>query len=79
MKVLFLDIDGVLNSVEFSQKQVRRSLLADTSQIDPVACSKINNLVKTVPDLKIVISSTWRLYPNSMKFLEEHHHQIEHQ
>lgn len=60
MKVLFLDIDGVLNSVDFSQKQVRRSLLADTSQIDPVACAKIKNLVKAVPDLKIVISSTWR-------------------
>jgi hypothetical protein len=60
MKVLFLDIDGVLNSVNFSQKQVRRSLLADTSQIDPDACTKLQDLIKKVPDLKIVISSTWR-------------------
>jgi hypothetical protein len=48
MKIVFLDIDGVLipgnGSFAFSK----------------VACKNLNSLLKQVPDLKIVISSSWR-------------------
>jgi hypothetical protein len=48
MKVIFLDFDGVLipgdGSFAFSK----------------TACKNLNSLLKQVPDLKIVISSSWR-------------------
>lgn len=73
MKIIFLDIDGVLNS--------RRSMFAKAGQptdnstahlslkliatrqaklIDPVAIAMLNRLTDAVPSIKLVISSTHR-------------------
>lgn len=60
MKILFLDIDGVLNSVAFTKTIVRRSLIADPATIDPQAVALLQNFLNQYSDLKIVISSTWR-------------------
>jgi hypothetical protein len=62
MKVLFLDIDGVLNSVSFSKKTIRRSLICDPDSLDPEACLRLQNFIKSHEDLVIVISSTWRKF-----------------
>lgn len=53
-KLVFLDIDGVLNS--------RRSTYAyaSTHTLDPVAVALLNELL-TVTGSSVVISSTWRL------------------
>lgn len=53
MKVIFLDIDGVLNSMS--------SVLAYQTyrKLDEVSCRLINRLCERY-DYKIVISSTWR-------------------
>lgn len=48
MNLLFLDIDGVLNSIEFS------------GDIDPKAITRLNQIVAAT-DAKIVISSYWRI------------------
>jgi hypothetical protein len=70
--VLFLDIDGVLNSSEFLTHQFSNSINYPEStkedfalqQLDEVAIRRLNLLFRIYPDLKIVISSTWRkLYP----------------
>lgn len=57
MRILFLDIDGVLNSEVY----YRKTLLLDSnsSRFDPEAVSMIKKLVDEFL-LKIVISSTWR-------------------
>lgn len=60
MKVLFLDIDGVLNN--FKDRNFGKSL-------SKASCENLNTLLKKVPDLKIVISSAWR--HNGLEFMKE--------
>ncbi len=62
--VIFLDIDGVLNSIQYA---VAGNRWRD-HKWDPyrdkccrLALSNLEELVKDIPDLRIVISSTWRL------------------
>lgn len=78
MRVLFLDIDGVLNSYasatfwHFKRDQEKwenevfnewkgslKEFLA--RDWDPIALSNLEELMRNVPDLKICVSSTWRL------------------
>jgi len=57
MKIVFLDIDGVLNSELFSQTNPK----SDNTRypLDPRCIKLLNELVKDT-DCKIVISSSWR-------------------
>lgn len=78
MKILFLDIDGVLNSHQsmtfwYKHRDMNKwqnelygewkGTLAQylALDFDPIALSNLEELLKRVPDLKIVVSSTWRL------------------
>lgn len=62
MKVIFLDFDGVLNS---HQSAVfwhhRRSQKSDLIESCPIALSNVEELIRRIPDLKVVITSSWRL------------------
>lgn len=64
MKIIFCDIDGVLNSAESFKrrnKMVVEKLIYD-NQVDwptEPMLSNLNNIIKAT-DAKIVISSTWR-------------------
>lgn len=80
MKICFLDIDGVMNSAQFSLAQnrdwIRRMAKYSASKSmkkgpkptqsiyswDPVTVSNLQFIIEKVPDLKIVVSSTWRKY-----------------
>jgi hypothetical protein len=53
MKVLFLDFDGVINP---------HSHRADSAMFSKAACKNLNLLLKKVPELKIVVSSSWRIH-----------------
>lgn len=53
MKVLFLDVDGVLNN--FHQRNFGEAF-------SPPSCQALNYILACVPDLKIVISSSWRMW-----------------
>lgn len=63
MKVLFLDVDGVLNS-----HQSIRAIFRQTSKCGsgrdmpfcPISCSNLDEIMARIPDLQIVVSSTWR-------------------
>ena len=57
MKVIFLDIDGVLNSDEY-YRSVDRTI-KEWSRFDPRVAKMITNLVEEF-SAKIVITSTWR-------------------
>jgi hypothetical protein len=59
MKVLFLDIDGVLNSHSFWKRRVELAHSMD-DKIDPLAVQRLNRLTDET-GAKIVVSSTWRL------------------
>jgi hypothetical protein len=65
MKILFLDIDGVLNSRTFYDANVQEIgressfFWRAVAELDPNACAMVNQLCEE-EDLKIVISSTWR-------------------
>jgi hypothetical protein len=56
-RIIFLDIDGVLNSEEYYRNN--RNSGKDFSRFDPSSVALIKALVEEF-SLKIVISSTWR-------------------
>jgi hypothetical protein len=58
MKILFLDIDGVLNYEQYYTRG-RRDAPHPLSEICPVAIDNLNRIVSET-GCKVVISSTWR-------------------
>lgn len=64
MKILFLDIDGVLNSRETLKCGTRSGSIMG---IDPYMRILLDRIVQAT-DAKVVISSSWRLVP---KWLQE--------
>lgn len=62
MKLLFLDFDGVLNSTQYASQRTRTSLFGTLEDLDPVACGLLKTFLNSHPDLKVVVSSTWRKY-----------------
>lgn len=75
MRVIFLDIDGVLNSVSSFIYNNRLNLLGLTKTFSyesmcPIACSNLQYVLEECPDTKLVISSTWRKY-NTLEELKD--------
>lgn len=66
MRILFLDIDGVLNSTRFMVERAKAGTWdgADpkdwTNMLDPAAVAILNRVIE-MTDCKIVISSSWRV------------------
>jgi hypothetical protein len=58
MKIIFLDIDGVLNSERFFEMNAQ-GLEFGHSQLDPDAVERLNRLIEET-GAKVVISSSWR-------------------
>ena len=54
MKVIFLDIDGVLNHDN------TRDRIGGFLGLNPGMIKRFNRIIEACPDVKIVISSTWR-------------------
>lgn len=78
MKVLFLDFDGVLNSVQSAifwhnrrdQAKWENEMYRDWTgtlkeyiamEFCPIAMSNVEELLRNVDDLRVVVSSTWRM------------------
>lgn len=62
MKIIFLDVDGVLNSM----KTLR---MFGWDFIDPILVALVSRIVRET-GAKIVLSSTWRLSPESKQMVE---------
>ena len=63
MKIIFLDIDGVLNSELYFRGYCRypsTTIKHPQNHIDRGAVETLNTLIKNT-DAKVVVSSTWRL------------------
>ena len=63
-KIIFLDIDGVLNHENFYKKRYEKRYQEDAlaypySEIDPESVENLNSLIEST-GAKVVISSTWR-------------------
>lgn len=60
--IIFLDIDGVLNSDNFRFSEFSRTgkPISSSNFIDPAAVDRLWNLLRKHDDLKLVISSSWR-------------------
>jgi len=64
MKILFLDIDGVLNSDEWfraNADHLEDGTLEPHRDLDREAVERLNQIIKAT-DARIVISSTWRKF-----------------
>jgi hypothetical protein len=64
MKIIFLDIDGVLNHEQFYKERYEKryeegAIAHPYSEVDPKSVANLNNLCKET-GAKVVISSTWR-------------------
>lgn len=79
MNIIFLDMDGVVNSAEtFKKAKTDKEFLSLCIEergrpylIDPELRDKINEIIIGVDDCKIVWSSTWRMgLRNSKSFIE---------
>ena len=79
MNIIFLDMDGVINSAETFKHAKRNELFKEKCLedrqapflIDPILRDKINEILKTVKDCKVVWSSTWRMGLRDSKVLIE--------
>jgi hypothetical protein len=67
MKILFLDIDGVLNSCRSSMAYsgyphtIKETVIEDFEKFDDIAVTLIRKLCR-LTNTNIVLSSTWRFY-----------------
>ena len=69
MEILFLDVDGVLNSSRFAHARHKKWVAAGRPQphkmiipMDPDAIELLSTLFDERPELSTVVSSTWRHY-----------------
>ena len=62
MNIIFLDIDGVLNSVEFAERHYKETgkRLSLFDLLDPFAVDSMKKFLDKHPDIRLVISSSWR-------------------
>jgi len=64
MKIVFLDIDGVLVNKQYSALQAK-----DMRKFDPDCVKQLNRLLEA-GDANVVVSSTWRLGYTSLQDLQ---------
>lgn len=74
--LLFLDIDGVLNAFGTPENNYQDRTREITPEgmmgIDPLLVARLNRLVESVPDLRFVMSSTWRKdYAYAKRYLRD--------
>lgn len=69
MKILFLDIDGVLNSAK-TFKQNRGDDSEGFFLVDPYMALLLHRIIEAT-ECEIVLSSSWRHMPEGIKMLEK--------
>lgn len=61
LNLLFLDIDGVLNYLTQDGNNSYSGRFRTGEEIEPKLVKKLNKVFHEIPNLKIVISSSWRV------------------
>lgn len=75
-QLIFLDMDGVLNSTQSAHlfwrtKHNRKTFLQGFDELCPIAVSNLNWLLERAQKCRIVISSTWREYHEIEEWYEK--------
>lgn len=60
INILFLDIDGVLNYASRTPANSYNGRFLNGEEIEPKLVKKFNKVCGAIPNLKIVVSSSWR-------------------
>ena len=60
LNILFLDIDGVLNYASQTPANSYGGRFLHGEEIEPKLVKKFNKVFEEIPNLKIVVSSSWR-------------------
>lgn len=70
MRVIFLDVDGVLNSATLWKRDKPKN----STYMSPELCVRFKGMLDRLPDVKIVVSSTWRMgfYNKIISMLSEY-------
>jgi hypothetical protein len=71
MRVIFLDIDGVLNSKTWYRQFLCAGEQVPSPALDPTAVARLDRIVRET-GAKIVLSSAWRGNPDVPRWLSEH-------
>ena len=66
LKILFLDIDGVCNHQKTRERQGNTKFIG----INPVMAERVRRIIAET-GCKVVLSSSWRLFPDSKKWAEQ--------
>lgn len=61
LNLLFLDIDGVLNYLTQDGNNSYSGRFESGEEIEPKLVKKLNKVFREIPNLKIIISSSWRV------------------
>lgn len=69
MKVIFLDVDGVLNSDEYIEKTQKLNIQGIEREVDPEKITLLKNAIIET-GAKVVLSSSWRHTKNG-KYLKQ--------
>lgn len=72
MNIIFLDVDGVLNSIDHAKKVYEETLRAHSGYeypFDPECLERLQRLVEKT-DARIVITSTWRKTEEGKRVLQ---------
>lgn len=69
MKIIFLDVDGVLNNARWARKMYDEGVhvYADDLLYDP-SIKQLKRLIDAT-DAKVILSSSWRNHPDAMSHL----------
>lgn len=70
-KLIFLDVDGVLNSDSYWQKTISKDLEWSDRRIDPKLVRNLSRIVQQT-GAEIVVSSTWRRFKEDMDSLKRY-------
>lgn len=70
MKIIFLDVDGVLNNARWARKMYDEGVhvYADDLLYDP-SIKQLKRLIDAT-NAKVILSSSWRNHPDAMEHLE---------
>ena len=75
MKIIFIDIAGVLNSAEFAERHYEETgkPLFMYDFLDPDAVNRLKEFLDKHTDIRIVLSSSWRWgdYGKTVEFLKD--------
>lgn len=71
MKLIFLDVDGVLNCAETFEQRRDGNIAGTIFDLDPRFVKRFKKIVKET-GVKVVLSSTWRLHEDTRQAVRNH-------